>query len=181
MSFVLETITEPNKISLIELLDSFELSDHKQSSCYEQNKSEIVEDDLLQNIIKRALNNKTRLHILCDERDKVSIPCGLIALNFEMVGEFSSLSIDLLFISKSYRGIHYDDIDNKISYFLLDFALQEAIEMNKISKLDAVILTPINECVKNVYIQYGFEEFDEDWLYLSLENIQNNTLNTTNK
>jgi len=169
MSFVLETITEPNKINLIELFENFELSDHKQSACYEQNKSEIVEKDLLDNIIKRAVENKTRLHILDDERGKVSIPCGLIALNFEMVGEFSSLSIDLLFISKSYRGIYFDDINSRISYFLLDFALQEAIEMNKISKLDAVLLTPINDCVKNVYIQYGFKEFDDDWLYILMD------------
>ena len=174
MSFILETIIKPNQLELIKLFKNFELSDHKQSICYEQNKSETVEEDLLDNIIKRAVENKTRLHILYDERTKTSIPCGLIALNFEIVGEFSSLSIDLLFISKSYRNIYFDEIDSKISYFLLDFALQEAIKMNQISKLDAVLLTPINDCVKNVYIQYGFKEFDDDWLYILMDTLNNN-------
>jgi hypothetical protein len=44
--------------------------------------------------------------------------------------------------------------------------------MNKISKLDAVLLTPINDCVKNVYIQYGFKEFDDDWLYILMDSLK---------
>jgi hypothetical protein len=170
MSFVLETIVKPSRKELTKLVKYFQLSNHKKSACYEKNKSEIVEKDLLDNIVIRALENKTRLHILYDERTKESIPCGLIALNFETVGEFSSLSVDLLFISKQYRGLYFYEINSKISYFLLDFALQEATDMNQISKLDAVLLTPINNCVKNVYIQYGFQEFDDDWLYILVDN-----------
>lgn len=172
MSFVLETIQSPSKESLTKIFKQFEFSNHKQSECYEQNKSENIEENLLENIIQRAIDNKTRLHILFDERYNQSKPCGLIALNFEMVGEFSALSIDLLFISKPYRGIHFDEIDTKISSYLLDFALQEAIEMNKVSQLDAVLLTAINKCVKEVYIQYGFEEFTDDWLYILMDNIE---------
>jgi len=172
MSFILETIPSPRKEHLAELFNQFEFSDHKQSDCYEQGKSEDIEKNLLNNIIQKAVDNKTRLHILFDECNNISKPCGLIALNFEMVGEFSSLCIDLLFISQPYRGIYFEEIDTKVSYFLLDFALQEALEMDKVSQLDAVLLTAINECVKEIYLKYGFEEFADDWLYLLMENIQ---------
>ena len=172
MSFVLETIPTPTKKYLAKIFSQFEISNHKNSHCYEKNKSENIEKSLLDNIMKRAIENKTRLHILFDERNIQSIPCGLIALNFEMVGDFSALSIDLLFISKPYRGVYFEEINTKISYFLLDFALQEAIQMNKISQLDAVLLTAINHCVKEVYLQYGFEEFADDWLYLLIDNIK---------
>lgn len=170
MSFTLETIPFPNKADLITVFNQFELSDNKDSDCYELGKSEEVEKDLINNI-QRAIDNKTRLHILYDERTTTTIACGVIALNFEMVGEFSALSIDLLFISKPYRGIHFDEINSKISYYLLDFALQEAITMNKISQLDAVLLTAINKCVKEVYLEYGFDEFADDWLYLLVDDI----------
>jgi len=43
--------------------------------------------------------------------------------------------------------------------------------MNEISKLDAVILSPINECVSKVYKEFGFEEFGDGWLYFYIDDI----------
>jgi len=171
MSFILETLTNPNKELLTQTISKLELSDHKNSPCYDNGKSEEIEKSLLSNIINHAVDKKSRLHILYDERDDKSIPCALIALNFEMVGSFSALCIDFIFISKSYRGKFFEEINSKISFYLLNFALQEAIQMNEISQLDAVILTPINECVKEVYIEFGFEEFDDGWMYLLIDDI----------
>jgi len=171
MSFILETLTAPDKNSLTQIINKLELSNHTNSPCYDDGKSEKLEKDLLASIIDHAVNKKSRLHILYDERDEKSIPCGLIALNFEMVGSFSALSIDFIFISQSYRGKVFQEINSKISFYLLNFALQEAIEMNKISQLDAVILTPINKCVKRVYAEFGFEEFDDGWMYLLIDDI----------
>jgi len=171
MSFVLETLINPNKETLTQTIEKLELSDHKKSPCYDNGKSEEIEKNLLANIINHAVDKKSRLHILYDERDNQSIPCGLIALNFEIVGSFSALSIDFIFISKTYRGKVFDEIDSKISFYLLNFALQEAIIMNGVSQLDAVILTPINECVKEVYAEFGFEEFEDGWMYLLIDDI----------
>lgn len=64
MSFVLETIPNPKYNDLINLIETFELSSHKDSSCYEINKSEDIEKQLLDNIIKKSIENKTRLHII---------------------------------------------------------------------------------------------------------------------
>lgn len=94
-----------------------------------------------------------------------------MALNFEVVGDFSALSIDFIFISKQYRGIYINEIDSKISSYLLEFALKQAVEMNKVSQLDAVILNPINECVSKVYKDFGFEEFGDGWLCFLIEDI----------
>ena len=88
-----------------------------------------------------------------------------------MIGNFAALCIDFIFISKNYRGIYFPTIDSKISNYLLGFALQEAIQMNEISKLDAVILSPINECVSKVYQEFGFEEFGDGWLYFYIDDI----------
>jgi len=171
MSFILETLTNPEKNSLTQTINKLELSNHKDSKCYDDGKSEEIEKKLLTNIIKQTLSKKSRLHILYDERDENSIPCGLISLNFEMVGSFSALCIEFIFISNSYRGLFFEEINSKISFYLLNFALQEAIQMNEISQLDAVILTPINECVKRVYLEFGFEEFDDGWMYLLIDDI----------
>jgi len=171
MSFVLETLTNPNKEFLTKTISKLELSDHKNSPCYDNGKSEEIEKNLLKNIINHAVDKKSRLHILYDERDDNSIPCALIALNFEIVGSFSALCIDFIFLSKSYRGKFFDEINSKISFYLLNFALQEAMQMNEISQLDAVILSPINECVKEVYSKFGFEEFDDGWMYLLIDDI----------
>ncbi|MEA2017199.1 MAG: hypothetical protein U9N59_02015 [Campylobacterota bacterium] len=172
MSFKLKTLKSTNVDYLQKLLKQFEISDNKDSSCYELNKSEEIEKQLLDNIIQRAIENKTKLHILYDERDiSKSIPCGLLALNFEVVGDFSALSIDFIFISKNYRGIFINEIDSKISAYLLEFALMQAVEMNKVSQLDAVILNPINECVSKIYIEFGFEEFGDGWLYFLIDDI----------
>ena len=172
MSFILKTLSSPSKNDLLDIINQFELSDHKDSSCYENGKSENIEQKLFNTTIQQALENKTRLHILFDQRDtKNTKPCGLIALNFEMIGSFSALCIDFIFISKKYRGTFYTELDSKISSYLLGFALQEAVQMNEISKLDAVILSPINKCVSQVYQDFGFEEFDDGWLYFFIDDI----------
>lgn len=172
MSFILKTFNNPQKELLSQIFSHFELSDHKDSSCFEMDKSEDIEKQLLDNIIIRAIEKKTRLHILYDQRDiQNPIPCGLIALNFELIGNFAALCIDFIFISKNYRGIYFPAIDSKISNYLLSFALQESIQMNEISKLDAVILSPINECVSKVYQEFGFEEFGDGWLYFYIDDI----------
>ena len=171
MSFSLETLTTTCKNELQEIINQFKLSANKNSICYEKNISEHMEINLLQNIIKRAIKKQTRIHILYEIKNNSKIPCGLIALNFEVVGEFSALSIDLIFVSLPYRDKKYKELDSKISSYLLQFALHEAINMNSISKLDAVLLTPINECVKKVYLNFGFEEMSDDWLYFSIDRL----------
>ena len=120
--------------------------------CYENGKSKNIEKELLDNIIKRTIDNKSRLHILYDERTNKSIPCGLIALNFEIVGSFSSLCIDYIFVSNSYIGKYFNEINSKISFYLLAFVLQEALKAHQISPLDAIILAPINDFVSKKYI-----------------------------
>jgi hypothetical protein len=172
MSFILKTLKSPTKVLLDSIFSKFDISDNVNSSCYEQNQSELDKINLLNNISKRALENKTKLHILYDERDKNNpIPCALIALNFETIGEFFALSIDYLFVSNSYRSKSFKEIDSKISFYLLNFALQKALEVDDTSKLDAVLLTPVNECVKKVYLKFGFIEFVDDWLYVPIESI----------
>jgi hypothetical protein len=171
MPFLLETITTTDYNILNNIVSKFKISNNTDSGCYEKNISEDLENNLLQNIIKRALLNQTRLHILYDTKNNIKIPCGLIALNFEVVGEFSALSIDLIFVSMPYRNKYFSELNTKISSYLLEFSLYEAIQMNSISKLDAVLLTPINECVKQIYLDFGFEEMTDDWLYFSIDRL----------
>ena len=171
MPFKLKTYNNPSLDILTPIVNKFKLSNHQHSRCYEPEKSEVIEKQLLDNIIQRATENKTKLHILYDNRTDESIPCGLLALNFEVVGDFSTLSIDLIFICDSYRDKYIKELDSKISFYLLNIALQEAKKMNDTSHIDAVILTPINECVSKVYQDFGFEELSDDWLYLLVDNI----------
>ena len=171
MSFIFESVNNLDLNTLSSIASNFELSDNKDSSCYENGRSENIEKELLDNALSRAVENKSRLHILYDERDNNSIPCGLISLNFEMVGSFSSLSVDYIFVSNSYRGIYFEEIKSKISFFIFNFVIQEALLANKISPLDAITLSPINECVSKVYKEFGFDNIDDGWLYIFMDDI----------
>jgi hypothetical protein len=172
MSFKLVTFKFIDQKELENIINQFVVDDNKKSSCYEENLNYHNEQLLLENIIKKAIQSKTKLHILFDQRNpKNQKPCALLALSFEMIGDFSALCVDLIFISKEYRGIYYQEISSKISFYLLSFTLQQAIEMNNVSQLDAVILSPINECVSKVYQEFGFQEFGDGWLYFLIDDI----------
>ena len=154
------------------IVDQFELSDNKSSSCYGENEDEQIEKSLLDNIITRAVDKKSKIHILYDYRDTNNpIPCALLALNFETIGGFFALSVDYIFVSKPYRGIYFKEIDSKISFYLLKFVVEEAIKVNSVSDLDAIILTPINKCVEKIYLEFGFIEFVDDWLFMPINTI----------
>ena len=104
-AFTLETISCVEKDNLEFIFNQLQTSNNKSSKCYEYGVSENIERNLLNNILQRTIADKTRLHILYDTRGTKKIPCGIISLNFEVVGEFSAFSIDLIFISAPYRGI----------------------------------------------------------------------------
>ena len=169
MSFILETLSSPDLNIINKIITQFEISDNKKSTCYDEESDENIELNLLNHIMQRAVEGKSKLHILYDKRDpKKIIPCGLVALNFETIGGFFALSVDYIFVSESYRGTYFKEIDSKISFHLLKFVVEEALEMNNISSLDAIILTPVNECVRKVYLEFGFIEFVEDWLFIPI-------------
>ncbi len=171
MSFVLETLNSPNLSTIMIVVNKFELSDNKNSSCYSENENKQIEKSLLDNIINRALDKKSKIHILYDKRDLTNpIPCALLALNFETIGGFFALSVDYIFVSKPYRSIYFKEIDSKISFYLLKFVVEEAIKVNSVSDLDAIILTPINKCVEKIYLEFGFVEFVDDWLFMPIKN-----------
>jgi len=169
MSFILETLASPNLDVIMNIVNQFELSDNKSSSCYGENEDEQIEKSLLNNIITRAVDKKSKIHILYDNRDLINpIPCALLALNFETIGGFFALSVDYIFVSKPYRGIYFEEIESKISFYLLKFVVEEAIKVNSVSDLDAIILTPINKCVEKIYLGFGFIEFVDDWLFMPI-------------
>jgi len=177
MSFVLETLNSPTLSTILDIVNKFELSDNKRSSCYDENEDDQIEKSLLNTIINRAIDKKSKIHILYDNRDlKNPIPCALLALNFETIGGFFALSVDYIFVSKSYRSIYFEELDSKISFYLLKFVVEEAISVNNITGLDAIILTPINKCVEKIYLEFGFIEFVDDWLFMPIENINNNSI-----
>jgi len=47
MSFVLETIQTTNKKELLNIVQEFEFSNHRKSKCYEEGKSENLEQTLI--------------------------------------------------------------------------------------------------------------------------------------
>ena len=61
MSFILETLTNPTKELPTQTINKLELSDHKDSTCYDNSKSEEIEKSLLTNIISHAIDKKSRL------------------------------------------------------------------------------------------------------------------------
>jgi hypothetical protein len=154
--FEIKTIKDISKQSLKSIFDNF-------NTIFE------TEKQLLNIAYHDFFNKEITLHILY-LKDK---PIGLIVFNIEIIGELKLFSIEFLFVDNLYRKTIYKELDdNKISKYLLFFALKEVCKINETINIDMLIITPTNEKIKSLYIDFGFEYLDDDFLYINMLDIQ---------
>ena len=154
--FEIRTIKNISKTSLRDVFDSF-------NTVYE------TEKQLLDIAYQDFFNKEIVLHILYLD----NIPVALIILNLEVVGELKLFSIDFLFVDNKYRKSIFKELNNnKISKYLLYFAIEEVCKINETINIDMIVITPTNKKIKSLYIEFGFEYLDDDFLYINMSDIQ---------
>jgi len=130
---------------------------------------------LISHIIKEAINKNTILYALKDSSKTLKGILGLIALSASKIEFYKSqkptITIDLLFVSKKFRKQQFQHFNNqKISEILLEFAVSQSYQTQKIIAVRYLILYPYNQEKKLIsfYKKFGFLHLDKEWLYLKL-------------
>ena len=51
------------------------------------------------------------------------------------------------------------------------FSLKEACKINETINIDMIIITPTNEKIKSLYLEFGFDYLDDDFLYINMSDV----------
>jgi len=82
---------------------------------------------------------------------------GFVVLSTKSVDEITGIFIEFLYLKPKYRNKMNEITDTKYSYFLLDYVIKIAIKIQKEVAINHIYLVPINDKVRIVYQEYGFE------------------------
>ena len=129
------------------------------------------ERELLLNLIKDCNNRKSFIYLLKDDKKGI----GCIGITFERVMDSPVLSIDYLFVAKSYRK--KEIINNKkVSEFLISFLLDDLIpKIKEHAPIRYLALYPDmqNETLINYYLKlisnsFKIKENKDVWILLKV-------------
>lgn len=96
------------------------------------------------------------IHSLYDVIEDEEI--GFVVLGTtKAVDDVTGILIEFLYLKPKYRGKTNEITDIKYSYLLLDYVVEKAIKVQKEIAINHIYLVPINDKVRQVYSQYGFE------------------------
>jgi hypothetical protein len=84
---------------------------------------------------------------------------GFTALRttYEDIDGVPGILVEFLYLKKEYRAEIEVSSHIKYSFLVLDYIIEKAIEIQKIVAINHVYLVPINDKVRQVYYEYGFE------------------------
>jgi len=96
------------------------------------------------------------IHKLYDKTNNETI--GFTALSTTKdVDDIPGILIEFLYLKPKYRGKTDKLTQTKYSYLLLDYIISIALKIQKQIAINHVYLVPINNKVRKIYNQYGFE------------------------
>lgn len=140
------------------LLESLELSD-----ILEQKNREIL---FIEDICKRVEKSKTVLYVLKKDNEKL----GLISVSSSSIEDFPALQIDFLFVSKKYRGVILEELDNvKTSEYLIELVISIAKNIQESIGLKYIVLLPDNKDLEKIYKELNFNKLNKTgWMFISI-------------
>jgi hypothetical protein len=140
------------------LLESLELSD-----LFEQKHRETL---FIKDICKRVKKSKTVLYVL--KRDNENL--GLISISSTSIEDFPALQIDFLFVSKKYRGLVLEELDNvKTSEYLIELVISIAKDIQENIGLKYIVLLPDNNDLEKIYKELNFNKLNKTgWMFISI-------------
>lgn len=140
------------------LLESLELSES-----LEQKNREIL---FIKDICKRVEKSKTVLYVLKKDNENL----GLISISSTSMEDFPALQIDFLFVSKKYRGLILEELDNvKISEYLIELVISIAKNIQENIGLKYIVLLPDNKDLEKIYKELNFNKLNKTgWMFISI-------------
>ena len=140
------------------LLESLELSD-----TLEQKNREIL---FIKDICKRVEKSKTVLYVLKKDNEEL----GLISVSSSSIEDFPALQIDFLFVSKKYRGVILEELDNvKTSEYLIELVISIAKNIQESIGLKYIVLLPDNKDLEKIYKELNFNKLNKTgWMFISI-------------
>lgn len=140
------------------LLESLELSD-----ILEQKNREIL---FIEDICKRVEKSKTVLYVLKKDNEEL----GLISVSSSSIEDFPALQIDFLFVSKKYRGVILEELENvKTSEYLIELVISIAKNIQESIGLKYIVLLPDNKDLEKIYKELNFNKLNKTgWMFISI-------------
>ena len=140
------------------LLESLELSE-----LLEQKNREIL---FIKDICKRVEKSKTVLYVLKKDDENL----GLISISVTSMEDFPALQIDFLFVSKKYRGLVLEELDNvKTSEYLIELVIAIAKDIQENIGLKYIVLLPDNKDLEKIYKELNFNKLNKTgWMFISI-------------
>lgn len=140
------------------LLESLEFSD-----LFEQKHRETL---FIEDICKRVKKSKTVLYVL--KKDNQNL--GLISISSTSIEDFPALQIDFLFVSKKYRGLVLEELDNvKTSEYLIELVISIAKDIQENIGLKYIVLLPDNKDLEKIYKELNFNKLNKTgWMFISI-------------
>ena len=140
------------------LLESLELSD-----TLDKKNREIL---FIKDICKRVEKSKTVLYVLKKDNEEL----GLISVSSSSIEDFPALQIDFLFVSKKYRGVILEELDNvKTSEYLIELVISIAKNIQESIGLKYIVLLPDNKDLEKIYKELNFNKLNKTgWMFIAI-------------
>ena len=125
------------------------------------------ERQYLKHLAKLASDNKVRIHLLADTNNKT---VGLIALSLTTIFGSTCMAVNYLFTSVPYRKTDLVGLGGKkVSEYLIEFAVDSAMEMSLKVPIHFIALQPAHEKLEQFYTLLGFKRLHhKDWMFLRI-------------
>ena len=129
---------------------------------------------LVEYIIKEAIKENSKIYFLKGFKNLKGY-IGVVALSASSIiidkKIFPAISLDLLFVTNSYRKVRLKELNNKkVSEILLDFCVERSKELKDYIGIRYICLYPYNNEPKltEFYIKYGFFKLKSNFMLLKI-------------
>jgi hypothetical protein len=84
--------------------------------------------------------------------------------------DFPALQIDFLLVSKKYRGLVLEELDNvKTSEYLIELVISIAKDIQENMGLKYIVLLPDNKDLEKIYKELNFNKLNKTgWMFISI-------------
>ncbi len=100
---------------------------------------------------------QTIIHKAYDLQNEEVFGFCALRTTYDDVDGVPGILVEFLYVKSSYRKVKEEITQIKYSYLLLDYIVEEALKIQKLIAVNHVYLVPINDKVRKVYEEYGFE------------------------
>lgn len=112
------------------------------------------EGSYLKKLVSLSQKDKTNIVMLI-KNDEIA---GLIALSASRIDDLPCVQVDYLFVSSHYRKQVFEELNNnKISQYLINYAIQTSTQIKEIIGVKFLLLLPADDALIKTYEDMDFK------------------------